>query len=288
MAFVNAVLAIADLGDEIILLAPFYFNHQMAIEIAGCRAVIVSTDNRYQIDVESIAAAITPRTRAVVTISPNNPTGAVYSVAALRSVNALCRERGLFHISDEAYEYFVYGDDPHFSPGSDPDAASHTISLYTLSKAYGMAGWRVGYMVAPAELATSIKKIQDTNLVCPPQVGQVAAAAALRAGRGWCEQQIAGFSEVRDLVLAELSQLGKRCRIPRPEGAFYALLQLDTLQSDVSLVERLIREFGVAVMPGSTFGAAEPCSLRVAYGALDRETVASGMGRLVKGLRAIL
>ena len=109
MAFVHAVLAITGPDDEVILPVPFYFNHEMAIQMAGCRVVPVATDSRYQLDVDAIRAAMTPRTRAVVTISPNNPTGAVFPERALRDVNTLCRDRGIYHISDEAYEYFTYG-----------------------------------------------------------------------------------------------------------------------------------------------------------------------------------
>ncbi|MCA9149555.1 MAG: pyridoxal phosphate-dependent aminotransferase [Planctomycetales bacterium] len=288
MGFLQAVLAIADVDDEIILLSPFYFNHEMAIDIAGCRAVTVATDDDYQIDFAALEQAITPRTRAIVTVSPSNPTGAVYSQAALTRVNQLCRERQIYHISDEAYEYFVYDEQPHFSPGSLPDAHEHTISLYSLSKAYGMAGWRVGYMVVPTHLETDLKKIQDTNLVCPPIINQFAAVAALNCGREWCRQQVADFPVVREIVLHELAQLGDRCRIPRPSGAFYVLAQFDTTRTDLDLVEQLIRQFGIAVMPGSTFGTTQGCSLRIAYGALDRQTVAEGMGRLVRGLNQLL
>src|SRR5262249_9123741 len=139
MAFMNALLAIADPGDEIILQAPYYFNHEMAVTMANCRPVLVATDANYQLQPDAIAAALTSRTRAVVTISPNNPTGAVYPEAALRAVNELCRRHGVFHIHDEAYEYFVYGGARHFSPGSIPGAGAHTISLYSMSKAYGFA-----------------------------------------------------------------------------------------------------------------------------------------------------
>ena len=117
-AFMNAVLAITDPDDEIVLPAPYYFNHEMAVVMAGAQAVAVPTTSSYQLDVRAIEGAITPRTRAVVTVSPNNPTGAVYPEAALRAVNALCRDRGIFHIHDEAYEYFTYGDVGHFSPAS--------------------------------------------------------------------------------------------------------------------------------------------------------------------------
>src|ERR1700681_711174 len=110
MAFMHAVIAITEPGDEIILPAPFYFNHEMAIQMAGCRAVAVPTDDRYQLRVDAIEEAVTERTRAVVTISPNNPSGAVFSEVSLRAVNALCRDRGMHHIADEADEYFTYGD----------------------------------------------------------------------------------------------------------------------------------------------------------------------------------
>ena len=286
--FMNAVFAIADVDEEIILLSPFYFNHEMAIDLAGCKPVHVPTDANYQIDLAAIENAITPRTRAVVTVSPNNPTGAVYSEASLTAVNQLCKKHNIYHISDEAYEYFIYGGKQHFSVGSLPDAAEHTISLYTLSKAYGMAGWRMGYMVLPNHLETAVKKIQDTNLVCPPILNQIAASAAIDAGAEWCQQRIAGFESVRDLVLEQLSSLGDRCRVPRPDGAFYVLAQVESDRKDMDLVHELIRDYGIAVMPGGTFGVKSGCSLRIAYGALDSQTVAEGMGRLVTGLDKLL
>ncbi|HSZ55848.1 MAG TPA: pyridoxal phosphate-dependent aminotransferase [Tepidisphaeraceae bacterium] len=286
MGFLNAVLAVADVGDEVILLSPFYFNYEMAVQMAGCRAAVVATDAQYQPDVRRIECAITPRTQAVVTISPNNPTGAVYSRESLEAINTMCRERGLYHIADEAYEYFVYGESRHFSPGSIEGSAAHTISLHSFSKAYGMAGWRVGFMVIPAHLEEAVKKVQDTNLICPPVLNQIAAAAALAEGHGWCEQRIAGIARVREMVLEELSKLGDRVELPTPGGAFYALLRVHTNRRDMELVETLIRDFGVAVMPGSTFGITDGCYLRVAYGALEAGTVAEGMGRLVRGLKA--
>ncbi|MCA9188378.1 MAG: aminotransferase class I/II-fold pyridoxal phosphate-dependent enzyme, partial [Planctomycetales bacterium] len=288
MGFVNAVLAIADIDDEIVLLSPYYFNHEMAIEIAGCRPVVVATTDDYQLDLSAIESAITDRTRAVVTVSPGNPTGAVFSREALTAVNQLCQLRGIYHISDEAYEYFVYSDRGHFSPASLPHSVPHTISLFSLSKAYGMAGWRIGYMVVPSALEHSVKKIQDTNLVCPPMISQIAAHAALSVGGDWCRQQIAPFRTVRDCVLEHLAALGDRCRVPQPDGAFYVLVQLDTDQRDLELVERLVKQYGVAVMPGSMFGKTPGCRLRIAYGALNDTTVTEGMGRLVHGLSQLV
>ena len=286
--FVNAVLAIGDPGDEIILLKPYYFNHEMAVAMAGCQPVIVPTDSEYQIDWNALEASVTSRTRAIVTVSPNNPTGAVYSARDLMRINEFCRRQGLYHISDEAYEQFLYDGLEHFSPGSLAGSEGHTISLFTLSKAFGMAGWRAGFMVVPRSLEISIKKIQDTTLVCNPLLTQVAAAAALRVGASWVREKVSGFQRVRDTALERMAVLGDRCAIPRPGGAFYMLAKFDTAMPDLELVERLIRDYGVAVMPGCTFGVDRGCSLRIAYGALDPDTAAEGIGRLVRGLDRLL
>ncbi len=284
MAFMNAVLAITTPGDEIILQTPYYFNHEMAIAMASCRAILVPTDNQHQLQVAQIEQAITPRTRAIVTISPNNPTGAVYAPEALQAVNQLCRSRHLYHISDEAYEYFTYNAS-HFSPGAIADSSAHTISLYSLSKAYGFASWRIGYMVIPKVLFESVRKIQDTILICPAVVSQFAAVGALQAGVGYCRERLREIAQVRDIVLTELDRIPHRCTVPPAAGAFYCFLKIPTALSAMALVERLIRLHGVAVIPGSTFGMTG-CYLRIAYGALSLETAREGIRRLVEGLSA--
>ena len=287
LAFMNAVLAIADPGDEVILPVPYYFNHEMAIVIAGCTPVPVPTDRNCQLDLDAIRRAITPKTRAVVTVSPNNPTGAVYPEADLRAVNALCRERGVFHIHDEAYEYFTYERTPHFSPGSIDGAAAHTISLYSLSKAYGMASWRIGYMVIPESLWDAINKIQDTLLICAPAVSQQAALAALRVGSSYARSRGASLDAMRRLILGALTDPSVPCDVPASRGAFYYFVRVHTSLDSMTLTERLIREHRVAVIPGSAFGATDGCHLRVSYGALDERTVEDGIGRLVRGLKGI-
>jgi len=288
MAFMNAVLAVADPGDEIILQAPYYFNHEMAVTLAACRPVLVATDENYQLRPEAIRHAITAKTRAVATISPNNPTGAVYSEAALREVNRICADRGLYHINDEAYENFIYNDARHFSPGSIPGSEPHTISLFSLSKAYGFASWRIGYMVIPQGLFVSVKKIQDTILICAPVISQFAALGALQAGAAYCRQKLDAIVEVREMVWQELQRLGGRCAVPRADGAFYFLPRIHTSLGPLEVTERLVREHGVAVVPGTAFGMEEGCHLRVAYGALEKQTTAEGIGRLVRGLKKIL
>lgn len=289
MGFINAVLAITSPGDEIILQTPYYFNHQMAITMASCRPVLVATDDNYQLCPNTIAQAITEKTRAVVTISPNNPTGVVYSEETLRKVNQICRDRGIYHISDEAYEYFTYNGVKHVSPGAFPESSSeYTISLFSLSKAYGFASWRIGYMVIPEHLLVPVKKIQDTILICPPVISQYAALGALQAGGGYCKKHVEAIASVRELALDYLKQLDGLCAITPADGAFYFFLKVHAKLDAFELVERLIREHRVAVMPGTTFGMEDGCYLRVAYGALQKETVAEGIERLVQGLQAIL
>jgi aspartate/methionine/tyrosine aminotransferase len=288
MAFMHVVFAITVPGDEIILPVPFYFNHDMAIEMAGCRTVRVATDGRYQLDVDALARAITPRTRGIVTVTPNNPSGAVFTEASLRAVNALCRERGIYHIADEVYEYFTYGGVRHFSAASVPGAEAHTITMYSLSKAYGFAGWRIGYFVYPEHLASAMSKSQDTILVCPTMIAQVAAIAALDVGRSYCEPHVRELAEICEIVRGELSSLAPLADVPAADGAFYVLLKVDADRDPLAIAERLIREHRVAVTPGPAFGMDRGCYFRVAYGALQKATVAEGVGRLVTGLTAIL
>jgi aspartate/methionine/tyrosine aminotransferase len=288
MAFMNVVLAITNPGDEIILQTPYYFNHEMAIAMASCRPVIVATDENYQLRPDAIREAITDRTRAVVTISPNNPSGVVYPEEALREVNEICRIKGIYHINDEAYEYFTYNNVKHFSPGAIASSSGHTISLYTLSKAYGFASWRIGYMVIPEHLRVSVNKIQDTILICPPVISQYAALGALQAGVGYCREKMSAIASVREIVLNELKCIPDLCTIPPADGAFYFLLKINSKLDAMELVERLIREHSVAVIPGTTFGMEDGCYLRVAYGALEKDTAAEGIGRLVRGLQTIL
>ncbi|RCJ24588.1 aspartate aminotransferase [Nostoc sp. ATCC 43529] len=288
MGFMNAILAITNPGDEIILNTPYYFNHEMAIAMAGCRPILVATDENYQLRKEAIAQAITPKTRAVVTISPNNPTGAVYSEATLRQVNEICRNRGIYHISDEAYEYFTYDGVKHISPAAFNGSNKYTISLYSLSKAYGFASWRIGYMVIPQHLLVAVKKVQDTILICPPVISQYAALGALQAKEEYFKEKIGAISQVRQLVLKSLNRLQGLCTITPANGAFYFFLKVHTQMDAFELVKRLIQEYKVAVIPGTTFGIDNQCHLRVAYGALQQETAKEGIERLVQGLQNIV
>jgi aspartate/methionine/tyrosine aminotransferase len=288
MAFMNAIMAIADSDDEIILLRPYYFNHEMAIRMINCKPVIVDTDESYQPDLDKIASAITKKTKAIVTVSPNNPTGAVYPEKTLSDINNLCKENGIYHISDEAYEYFTFGETKHFSVASLANTEEHTISLYSLSKAYGFASWRIGYMLIPEHLSLSIKKVQDTILICPARITQEAAIAALQEGQSYTLSHMNQIEIVRDKLYTALQSINKIGTTPPSTGAFYFFVKLNTSLTGMQIVERLIKEHKVAVIPGETFGMTEACYIRIAYGALDEKTSEMGIQRLVDGLNSII
>jgi aspartate/methionine/tyrosine aminotransferase len=288
MAFLNSVLAIADPGDEFILPMPFYFNQEMAIRMCGCVPVPVPTRADWSLDVDALERAITPRTRAIVTVSPNNPTGAVYSEADLRAVNALCARAGIYHFSDEAYEYFTYDGARHFSPGSIPDAHAHTLSFHSLSKNYGMASWRVGSVVFPTHLADAMMKVQDTNLICAPVPSQLLALEALRLGRAWVEPKLRELATVRSAVHASLEQLGELVDFPHTQGAFYVLMRLPGVDDALAFNRAMIERHRVATIPGFAFGLTDTRAAnyqRLSYGALDAATVAEGVQRFVAAVK---
>src|SRR5262249_48609537 len=157
-----------------------------------------------------------------------------------RELNRICRDRGIYHIHDEAYEYFTYAGATHFSPGSIEASEGHTISLFSLSKAYGFASWRIGYMIVPEHLLVSIKKIQDTLLIWPPVISQFAAVGALQAGSTYCRDRLKEITSVRNIFLDELATIADFCAVPEADGAFYFLLRLHLEVDPMGLVERLV------------------------------------------------
>lgn len=292
MAFQILMQVLCDPGDEVIIPAPWYFNHVMAVQIAG--GVPVPLDAGLIPDPQVLAAAITPRSRAIVTVSPNNPSGVVIPPECLAAINALCASRGLLHISDEAYAAFAHGAVPHWSPAAASGAADHTVTLQSFSKAYGMAGWRLGYAALPQRLLAALAKVQDTNLICPPRLNQRAALAALAAGTAWLEPRLQSIRDRRRLLLETLQQAAANglpaTLLREPDGAFYALLRVRTPLTGLALVERLIRAHGVAALPGESFGLPArdgEAVLRLSYGLLARPQLQDALQRLCAGVAAL-
>jgi aspartate/methionine/tyrosine aminotransferase len=291
MAFLNCILAVADPGDEFILPKPFYFNQEMAVRMCGCIPVPVDVNDDWSLNVDALAAAITARTRAIITVSPNNPTGAVYSPASLTAVNALCAEKGIYHFSDEAYEYFTYDGVQHFSPASLPGAHKHTLSFYSMSKNYGMASWRVGYVVFPSDLFDAMNKVQDTNLICAPVPSQLLALEVLKFGREWVQPKIESLAAVRKNVYDALGTLGDLVQFPQTQGAFYVLMKLPGLpgeQDPLAFNRAMAQNHKVVSIPGFAFGlmdTQEANYQRLSYGALEPASVSQGVERYVAAVK---
>ena len=223
----------------------------------------------------------------MVTVSPNNPSGAVYPESDLRAVNALCADRGLFHISDEVYEYFLFDGARHFSPGAIAGAETHTVCIYSLSKSYGFASWRVGYMLFPSPLLEAVKKIQDTNVICAPAVSQYAAVGVLDAGRRWVEERLESVAAVRRIALDGVVRSwraghgaagGRSILFPGPRGWRQGSGR-PRRTPDPTTPDR-----GDS---GTAFGMDDGCYLRIGYGAVDATVMREGMDRLVAGISAL-
>ncbi|MCX8173648.1 MAG: aminotransferase class I/II-fold pyridoxal phosphate-dependent enzyme [Thermoplasmata archaeon] len=284
-AFVNALLAITNVGDEIVLVAPYYFNHLMAIKMAGCKPKIVEAGKEFLPDVREIEKKITNHTRAVVTVSPNNPAGVVYPPRLLAEINRACAKHGIYHVSDEAYEHFVFDGAVHLSPASRDKNLEHTITLFSFSKSFGMGGYRVGYMVFPQPLFPEILKVQDTIGICPPVPSQHAAEAALKIGKKHPEKYLPRMEKVRKIFLEELEKLD--LLLSSSNGAFYLYLRIPEKSgkkiNDWKLGIHLIEKFGVIALPASIFGDRYP-GFRLSFGNVDEETGQEGIRRFVKGL----
>lgn len=287
MAFFNALLSIVVPGDEVIIICPYYFNYEMTIRMFGCNPIIIDSFGDEETLYNRIKSAVTLQTRVIVTISPNNPTGEVYRQEFLTRVNTLCRDRKLYHISDEAYEYFIFNGRKHFSPGSIKDSESYTISLFSMSKSYGMAGWRIGYVAIPEGIVNSFKKIQDTNAICPNVLAQYVASYALDVGKPYCAGFVQTLDQNRKLALEALTSLGRKVEFKEPDGAIYFYLKVNCGIEPMTLVKRLVEEYKVAVIPGTAFGSDKGCYLRLGFGAVTGDKFKEAISRFYTGISSL-
>eukprot|EP00741_Cyanophora_paradoxa_P007635 tig00001178_g7384.t1 len=276
-AFVNAVLALCDPGDEAILLAPYYFNHMMALQLANVAPrVLPFRPEDLQPDLEALPALFSPRTRALVLVTPGNPSGACLPPATVRALEEECRRRRVWLVSDEVYEDFVHDGAVHCPPRGD-----HVVHIGSFSKSYGMAGWRVGWIAYPPRLSIHMQKIQDTIPTCATVAAQRAALACLREDPAWLAARLADVRANREAVWAAVEPAGT----VRTAGAIYFLVPLPRGLDEATAVARLAEDHGVLVTPGSAFGA--PGHVRVTYGNQGRERCAEAARRLAAGLAAL-
>lgn len=254
-AMSSACLALFNPGDEVILFEPFYGYHLSTLLSMRAHPVGVPMEpGTWEIDLDRLRAAITPRTRGLIINSPGNPCGKVFTRAELESIAALAIEHDLFVLTDEIYEYFVYGGVSHISPATIPGMAERTITISGFSKTFSMTGWRVGYLAASSKWIPAIGYFHDLGYVCTPSPFQYAAAAGLRALPDSFYQDLATeYEQKRDQICDALLAAGLPPAVPA--GAYYVLADASRIEgARASLKARnLLRATGVGAVAGSAF-----------------------------------
>jgi len=271
-AMISTLLAICDPGDEVVVLEPFYENYGPDAAISGATPVFVPLrPPSFEFDPDELAKAFTPRTRAIIVNTPNNPTGRVFTRAELETIARLCREHDVIAVTDEIYEHIRYPKDRESGPSSTGRAepgsyegehipiatlegmAERTVTISGASKTFSVTGWRVGWIVAPPELTAAIRKVHDFVTVGAPAPLQEAIAVALDLGRPYYDRLSSEYRARRDRLVPALAAAGLSPNTP--EGAYYVLCDIRPFGfgDDVAFANWLVREVGVAGVPGSSF-----------------------------------
>jgi len=252
-AMVSTLMAIVDPGEEVIVLEPFYENYGPDAVLCGAKPVFLPMALGQPLDMDRVAAAFSRRTRAIIINTPNNPTGHVFSREELEGISELCREHDAYAVTDEIYEHILY-DGEHIPIATLPDMHDRAITISGASKTFSVTGWRIGTIVAPPDVTDAIRKVHDFLTVGAPAPLQEGVAAALEAlGSEYYSGLAASYRARRDLMHAGLVEAGFRCA--PPAGAYYILADFSDISSqrDDEFAERLVREVGVASVPGSSF-----------------------------------
>lgn len=286
-----ALATILDPEDEVLLPAPYWVTYPEAIRLAGGVPITVDSgvDQGFKVSVEALDAAWTPRTKALVFVSPSNPSGAVYSPDEVESIGRWATERGVWVLSDDIYEHLVYGDARYTSMAKVvPELRDRFVIVNGVAKAFAMTGWRLGWMVGPDDVIKGASNLQShsTSNVC--NIAQAAALAALRGGMEPVEVMRTAFDRRRRTISRMLRDI-PGVRMPEPQGAFYAFPSLEAFlhkpvagsiaHSTVELAETVLNEALVAFVPGEAFGA--PGYARFSY-ALADDQLEEGIHRLAE------
>jgi aspartate aminotransferase len=282
----NLCLALLDPGDEVVIPAPYWVSYPEMVRLAEGEPVIVHSyvESDYLIDADQLAAAITPATRLVILNSPCNPTGAVYPAARLEELGEVLREHPrVFVLSDDIYEHICWSEAPFTSfAAACPDLYARTVTVNGLSKGYAMSGWRLGYAAAPAPLIKAMTTIQGQSTTNACTISQAAAVAALTGDQAPVRQMCSAFRARHEFAYPRINRIEGFETAPG-RGAFYlfpkieAALQKKGLADDVEFCEALLDAQGVALVPGSAFGA--PGHLRISF-ATATKTMAEAIARI--------
>jgi aspartate aminotransferase len=292
-AIANTFLTLLDPGDEVIVPAPYWVTFPEAVALAGGVPVPIATTGAggFRVTVEQLDEVCTPRTKAILFVSPSNPTGAIYSRAEVEAIGRFAVDRGLWVVTDEMYEHFVYGGrDAPSMPVVVPELADRCVVINAVSKAFAMTGWRVGWLIAPPDVAEAATNLQSHTTSNVSNVSQAAALAALTGSLDFTATMRAAF-DVRRRKMHELLAAIPGVTCVEPEGAFYAFPSFEGVlgrdiggrrpQTTLELAEVLLAEAAVAIVPGEAFGA--PGYARLSY-ALGDDDLVEGLTRLAEAL----
>src|SRR5690242_541118 len=252
---IAALLALINSGDEVVVFEPFYENYWPDSQLSGavCRYVTLRPPD-WTFDPAELRAAFGPRTRAVILNTPNNPTGRVFSREEVKALAELCEEFDALLITDEIYEHIVFDGERHVPPITlGPAARERSVVVNSLSKTYSVTGWRVGWVVAPPELTASIRKVHDFLTVGAAAPLQQAGVTALKLPDSYYSELGRSYETKRNILIGLLESAGFRCYVPK--GAYYIMTDISGFgfPDDVTFVQHLIEEIGVAAVPGSSF-----------------------------------
>ncbi|MBC6444558.1 MAG: pyridoxal phosphate-dependent aminotransferase [Alphaproteobacteria bacterium GM202ARS2] len=294
----NVLLATVDAGDEVIIPAPYWVSYPDMVRLAEGTPIIVSCgqEHGFKLTPESLASAITPKTKWLIINSPGNPSGAVYSADELRALAGVLDKHPHVHVlSDDMYEHILY-DGVQFATLASvaPDLATRVVTVNGVSKAYAMTGWRIGFAGGDAVIIAAMAKIQSQSTSNPCSISQAAAATALRGDQSFLQERNQTFKERRDLVVARLNGVeGLSC--PVPQGAFYVFVNCQgvlgraspsggTLNDDVALADYLLSQEKVALVAGTAFGSRG--YFRISY-ATSTEALTEACQRIERGCAAL-
>jgi aminotransferase len=258
-AMISTLLALCNPGDEVVIFEPFYENYGPDAVLSGARPRFVklrppaTDDGEWTFDERELRAAFHQQTKAIIVNTPNNPTGKVFARAELELIRDLCVEFDVLAIADEIYEHILYDGVRHISIASLEGMSERTVTINALSKTYSVTGWRVGWAVAPAEIADGIRKVHDFLTVGAPAPLQEAGAVALGLPASYYQGLADGYRARRDRLLPALAEAGFRCF--RPRGAYYVMTDISRFgfADDLAFTRHLVKEVGVAAVPGSSF-----------------------------------
>ena len=282
-ALFTTLLTLCDPGDAILLSDPTWPNYEMMASLQGLevRHFPLRAEDGWLPNPEEIEKQITPNSRAMILVSPSNPTGTMIGDDLMRELLDLARQHNLWVISDEVYDEITFGEPAVSAYGIDPD---RVISVFSFSKTYAMTGWRIGYTVARPDIAAVLGNSQEPTTSCVSSLSQIGALTALRGPQDQVRMMRDAYWERRDLVTEMLS--GADLPYARPEGAFYVWVDISQSRlSDDEFARRMVIDHRVAVVPGTTFGPGGGTHVRVSL-ATDTESLLEGVSRLIKAVRS--